>query len=418
MSVAPPPPKVISPEHVADPYPGLTILRDHYPVFYDEEIGSWLISRYEDVKPFLRAHGPGASMQELIGDYLSDATFFVAMDGTDHRRRRAILAPFFSRGGVEALEGRITDQARGLLEPIFERERKAVASGERLRGEMDFVTEFTAKFSINVMSEMLAFPEQDYGRTHDWFKAWGAAEGNISRDPEIFERALWAKEDFGGYIKPIIEERKGSDGDDLISWLCRAEIEGAPLPDEEIRSIVAVMVLGGGETTDHQLAWVMRELVRHPDVQSSLQADRALLDRVLAESMRHSSILQFSGRIPTEDVEVRGVTIERDTPVALMLGSSNHDPRRFKDPDVFDIYRDDLAVEKAFTGSADHLGFGSGAHFCIGSHISKAEMEIAINVFLDNVHDVRLADGFEPRVNTEVAIVRDLPSLKLSFALN
>src|SRR4051794_19750148 len=138
MSVSTPaPPDIMSPEHVIDPWPGLEVLRDHYPVHFDETLGVWLVSRYEDVRPL--GHLPiGDLAQELLGQYFSDAQAFVAMDGHDHRQRRALLAPVFSRSAVERFAEVVEEHAHALLDPIFERERKAIEAGERARAEMDF----------------------------------------------------------------------------------------------------------------------------------------------------------------------------------------------------------------------------------------------------------------------------------------
>jgi cytochrome P450 len=419
MTVSTPaPPNLLSPEHVLDPWPGLAVLREHYPVYWDEAIGTWLISRYDDIRPIIRRFGPGPAGQDGLGQFLADATAFFAMDGLDHRRRRALLAPFFARSGVESLHDRIERQALALLEPIFERERDALASGRRDRGEMDFVTEFTAKFSINVMTDILGLDVENYERIHAWFEAWIGAEGNISGDREIFERALWAKEDFGDYIGPIIAERRTRGGDDLISLLCHAELDGFSLPDEEIRSIAAIMILGGGETTDHQLGWLMHELIRHPDQQQAVTEERSLMDQALAEGMRYCSIIQYMGKRVPEDLKIADVTIGAGSHLALVFAAGNHDPRRWQNPDEFNIYRTDLDATKAFTGAAEHLGFGGGPHFCIGSHLSKAEMEIALNIFFDNARDVRFADGFEPRAQPDAVFARALPNLKLTFAMS
>jgi cytochrome P450 len=419
MSMAlsiPAPPDLLAPEHIEDPWPGLAVLRDHYPVHWDEIMEVWLISRYADIRPINRSTEPGPPFQELLGKYMADATLFTAMEGLDHRRRRALLAPVFARNGVEGFGGRIERQARALLEPVFERERQAVAAGERERGRMDFIGEFTAPFPINVITDLLGLPAIDKDRMQEWATAWLGVEGNIWRDPTKYERGLWAKETFGEYILPIIAERRTGDGDDLISQMCRAEIDGFTLPDEEIRSIAAVTVLGGGETTDHQLSWLMEALIRHPDQQRQLAEDRSLMDKALAEGMRYCSIVQYIPHM-ARDMEVDGRRIEAGAQLALVLAAGNHDPRRFDRPDEFDIHRDDLDAAKAFTGSADHLGFGAGAHFCIGSHLSKAEQAIGLNVFFDNARNVRFADGFEPHAKPDAPFVRALSSLEITFDL-
>ena len=415
MSVSSPaPPDLFSPEHFADPWPGFAILRDHHPVHFDEAISVWLISRYADIRPL--SHLPlGEPIFELLGQYLGDARGFLT-DGREHKRKRALLAPVFSRGGVERFTGRYEQHARALLDPIFERERKAVAAGEHSRAQMDFVKEFTNNFSANVMLQILDLPIPDASRMGDWFAAWIAAEGNIGRDPEIIARAQQAKEEFTAIILPVIQERRGGDGDDLVTRLCNAEADGYSLPDQEIQSMIAGMFLAGGETTDHQLGWVMLELARRPDVQQAMIEDRSLVTNVLAESMRYHAIVPFGSRPAPAGLEVGGVSIPEGALLAIMYGAGNHDPRRFENPDEFDIHRTDVEVKNAFNGAADHLGFGGGPHFCIGSHLTKAEMETAVNVFFDHARDVRV-EGPEPTASMESPYIRAVESLPITFDL-
>lgn len=413
----PPAPNLLSPEHVADPWPGLAILRDHYPVHFDETMECWLVSRYEDIRPINHISPPGEMVQEMSGKFFADATTFMAMDGPPHRKRRSLLAPFFARSGVEGFRETIERRAHTLLDPIFERERQAVASGERQRGEMDWVNEFTSLFAVEVMIDMMGLPFEDLERFKRWVRAWVAADLNIALDPEISARAQVVKDESGEYLLPLIAERRTSEANDFISFLCRAELEGAPVSDEEIRSMVALMMLGGGDTTAHQLSWLVHELVLHPDQQEAFTQDRDLMPRLLAEGMRHASIVAYVPAVPPRDVEVGGVTIEAGTMIALVVPAGNRDPRRFADPEEFNIFRDDLDPAKAFTGAADHLGFGGGPHFCIGSQLTKAEQEIALNVFFDNVRNVRFADGFEPAVDVDNPFIRSLPSLKITFDL-
>jgi pulcherriminic acid synthase len=411
----PAPPDLLSPEHIADPWPGMAVLRDHYPVHQDETLGLWLVSRYADIRP-LAPIPSGAHAQDFLGQYLADAVAFFGMDGADHRQRRALLAPVFARAGVESFSAQVEKHARALLEPIFERERAAIAAGERTRAEMDFVTEFTNSFSANVMIQILDLPITDASQMHEWFSAWIDCEGNVNNDQKIIDRALKAKKEFTELIQPIIKERRTGDGDDLVTRLCQAELDGLSLTDQEVQSFVATMFLAGGETTDHQLGWVMHELSIQPEVQQAMIDDPSLVTNVLAESMRYHSIIPFGQRVvPAGGVEVEGVKIEEGELIATMWASGNRDPRRFENPDEFDIYRSDLDMGKAFTGAAEHLSFGGGAHFCIGSHLTKAEMETALNVFFEHARDVRAADGFEAVANPESPFVRALANLPITF---
>jgi cytochrome P450 len=216
----------MSPEHMADPWPGLAILRDHRPVYFDETMGLWVVSRAEDMLPINRSFSAGDMPQQMSGKYFADATTFMAIDGSDHRKRRALLAPYFTRSGVEGFRETIERRARTLLDPIFERERQAVVSGDRRRGEMDWVAEFTAHYAVEVMIDMLDLTFEDFDRYQKWIAASIAADLNITLDPEIGARAQRAKEDSGEYLLPIIAERRTGDGQDFISYLCRAELDG------------------------------------------------------------------------------------------------------------------------------------------------------------------------------------------------
>jgi cytochrome P450 len=416
MSVSmPAPPELFSPEHTVDPWPGLAILRDHYPVHFDEALGVWLISQYADVREL--GHLPlGDVVYELLGQYLADARMTFT-DGAEHRRRRALLAPVFARGGVESFSEQVEKHARALLEPVFDRERQAVKAGERTRGEMDFVTEFTNSFSANVMIQILDLPIPDASRMKEWFDAWINAEGNIGGDSEIIARAQRAKEEFGALIEPVIQERRTGTGDDLVTQLCHAELDGFSLSDEEIKGFIAMMFLAGGETTDHQLGWVMHELILQPEVQRAVIEDRGLVTNVLAESMRYHAIVPFGSRPAPAGLEVQGVSIEEGAQLAIMFAAANHDPRRFENPDEFDIYRADVDVNKAFNGAAEHLGFGSGPHFCIGSHLTKAEMATALDVFFEHARDIRFAEDLVPTADPEQPYIRQLANLKMTFEL-
>ena len=419
MSVTKPElPNPLSPEHLADPFPGYRTLRDHFPIVWHEPTQSWMLSRYEHVRPMLRDNTNWSTehMQEQLGACLGDAPTLTAMDGRAHTAQRSLVSPFLHSAGLEGFRSAISDRARALLDPIFERERGAVASGERERGELDLVGEFSALYPVDVVAAMMDLPDTDYGDLQRWYNAFIQFVGNIAQDPELVERGLTAKQEFGDYILPLIADRRAQgDGEDLISQLCRSEVGGRVMTDEEIRTFLALVVLAGGETTDHQIAALLHALAEHPDQLQELQEDRSLMDATLAEGMRYCSIVQFIQRTAREDVEVDGHEFPAGTKVTLMLAAANHDPRRFEDADEFSIHRTDNSVSRAFTGSSDHVGFGGGRHQCVGSHLSQAESEIALTMLLDNATDIRLADGWEPSY-AFLPFIRSLLDLRLTYS--
>ncbi|MHB8692204.1 MAG: cytochrome P450 [Solirubrobacteraceae bacterium] len=414
---APDVPNPVAPDHVVNPWPGLTALRDTYPIVWHELTQSWLVSRYEHVRPILRdvKRFGTPHMAQLLNLYLGDAPTFTEMEGSEHTHRRGLVAPFFAANGVARFTEVIERQARAGLEPLFERERQAIAGGLRARGEIDFVTEFSSQYPVDVVGDMMALPDRDYGKLQRIYNAFINAVGNIAGDPVIHETGLRAKDEFRDYILPLIAERRSGEGDDLISLLCSSELDGRSMTDEEIRSFLALIVLAGGETTDHQLGFLIAALAQFPEQQQALREDRSLMERALAEGMRYCGTVQFIQRTALEDVELEGFSFAEGTRLTLLLAAANRDPRRFKEPDKFDIFREDLDMGKAFSGAAEHTGFGGGRHICLGSHLARSEMEIALGLLLDNTSSFRLVDGFVPSPKPDAVFVRALPSVKLSF---
>ena len=196
---------------------------------------------------------------------------------------------------------------------------------------------------------------------------------------------------------PIIRERRTSDGEDLISRLCRAEVDGHQMSDEEIKAFISLLLVAGGETTDKAIASMVRNLIDHPDQMRAVREDRGLVNNVIAETLRHSGPVHMIMRQTEEDIELHGTPIPKGATCIIMLASANRDDRKFKDPDQFDIFRDDLDVAKAFSGAANHVQFILGRHFCVGSLLAQTEMTIALNLILDHMHDLRYQEGFEPR---------------------
>lgn len=406
----------LSRAHLHDPWDDYRWLRDHAPIVWHAPTQSWLISRYEHIRPLLRDNQrlTHEYSQQQLGALLGEARIMTSMEGREHTARRALVSPFLYTGGLERFSATIEERAHALLEPVLGREADAVRRGARDRAALDLVREFSSVYPIDIMASMLALPTRDFGRFSEWYNAWIDTLANIAGDPEIFARGLRAKAEFGAFILPIIAARRASPGgEDLISLLCAAELDGERMDDEDIRTFLALMLLAGGETTDHQLAALTLALAEHPEQLAELEADRTLMDDAMAEGMRYCSIIRFIQREVREPFELDGQPIEAGVRVTLLLSSGNRDPRRFADPDRFDIHRTDNATTRAFTGNADHVGFGGGRHVCLGTQLSKREVEIAMNLLLDHATDLRVADDFRPEWGG--ILVRSLSSLPLTY---
>jgi pulcherriminic acid synthase len=195
---------------------------------------------------------------------------------------------------------------------------------------------------------------------------------------------------------PIIRERRHNLGEDLLSTLCAAEIDGTQMSDEDIKAFCSLLLAAGGETTDKAVASLFANLLQHPDQLAAVRRDRGLIPHALAETLRYTPPVHMIMRQPARDVTVSGGTIPAGSTVTCLIGAANRDGKRYADPDRFDIFRADLDTVNAFSAAANHLAFALGRHFCVGALLAKTEVEVGVGQLLDALPDVRLPDGFRP----------------------
>ena len=391
----PAPPDILSPAYARDPYEAYRILLEHYPVLFHEATNSWLVSRHADVFHLFKTKDVSSENYAWQLEPVHGRTI-IQMEGKEHTKHRSLLNPFFHGLGLEAFKPTIEASAHYLGDPLFERESAAVRNGEKERGSLDLVPEFTHQFPITVIEEMLALPKADHPDFERWYVSIMEFLTNLTGDPEPIERGLRTRQELAAYMLPLIAERRNGDGDDLLSRMCRAEIDGERLSDAEICGFVSLMLTAGGETTDRALANMFANLIAHPDQLHAVYADRSLIADAFAETLRYAPPVHMIMRQAVVDVELQGVTIPAGATITCMLGAANRDPRKFADPDRFDIFRTDNDTSRSFTAAADHVGFINGRHFCVGAMLARTEVEAAANLLLDHLQDLRFADGFVP----------------------
>jgi pulcherriminic acid synthase len=207
---------------------------------------------------------------------------------------------------------------------------------------------------------------------------------------------MQTRQEFAEYMLPIIRDRRVNPGDDLLSALCAAEIDGTQMNDEDIKAFCSLLLAAGGETTDKAMASLFANLLEHPDQLDAVRRDRGLIPRALAETLRYSPPVHMIMRQPSEDVTVSGGTIPAGSTVTALIGAANRDGNRYADPDEFNVFREDLNTVNAFSAAANHLSFALGRHFCVGALLAKTEVEVGASQLLDAMPDVRLRDGFKP----------------------
>lgn len=378
------PPDILSPEFARDPYSAYRLLRDEFPLVWHEAMQTYVISRYDDVQrafkdPVFTSENYAWQLEPVHGRTI------LQMEGREHSTHRALVAPAF-RG--KALQGHFG--------PTIRRNSRELIDAFRADGRVDLVDAYATRFPINVIVDMLGLPRTDHDLFHGWYTSIMGFLGNLAGDEAVMAEGLRTKAEFEAYMIPRIRERRENPGDDLLSTLCAAEIDGESMTDEEIKAFCSLLLTAGGETTDKAITSLMADLVAHPEQLAAVRQDRTLIPAAFAETLRWSPPVHMIMRQPSEDVELSGGVVEAGRTVTCLIGAANRDERRFDRPDTFDVLRADLDHSRAFSAAADHLAFCLGRHFCVGALLSLFEIEVGMNDLLDAMADIRFAGGEAP----------------------
>ena len=385
MTTIPQPPDILSPEFEADPYPAYAILREHYPLLHHKGTDSYLLSRYEDVERAFREPVFTSDNYDWQLEPVHGGRTLPQMSGREHSVRRALVAPAF--------RGR---QLRETFLPVIERNARELIDGFRDSTETDLVARFATRLPVNVIVDMLGLDRSDHDRFHGWYASVVGFLANLAQDPEVAAAGLRASQELTAYLRPIIQERRAAPGEDLLSSLCTAEVDGTRMNDRDITAFVSLLLAAGGETTDKAIAGIFRNLLAHPDQLAAVRADRSLVPVAFAETLRYTPPIQMIMRQPDADVTLSGGTVPAGATVTCLIGGANRDERRYARPETFDIFRTDLTAANAFSAAADHLAFALGRHFCVGALLARSEVEIGVNQLLDAFPDIAFAQGTAP----------------------
>lgn len=379
-------PDILSPEFAADPYPAYRQMRESAPLLWHEATQSYIVSRYEDVERVFKDKDAQFTTDNY--DWQIEPVHgktILQLSGREHAVRRALVAPAF--------------RGRDLQEkflPVIERNSRELIDAFRHSGSADLVTDYATRFPVNVIADMLGLDKADHARFHRWYTTVIAFLGNLSGDQEVAAAGDRTRVEFAEYMLPIIRERRENLGDDLLSVLCAAEVDGVRMSDEDIKAFCSLLLAAGGETTDKAIASIFANLLSHPDQLAAVRADHSLIPRAFAETLRFTPPVHMIMRQSATEVQLSGGTVPAGVTVTCLIGSANRDENRYREPDRFDIFREDLTATNAFSAAADHLAFALGRHFCVGALLAKAEVEIGVAQLLDAMPDLRFADGFDP----------------------
>ena len=400
-----------SPEFFRNPYPYYRILRDHYPVFHDKLHNCYWVTRYDDITEcYFDDEGfntiPKGSSSGVLGNTQLE------LSGVEHRRRRNLYGQHLVG---QSLTNRIPAIERLADEMIDDWDKLAAADSDLVQDNGDRRTielgqVFANEFPIRVVCEVLGFPKESQSQFYYWYNSMMTGLGGS----DTHKQGVEARQDLEDYIAGIVEERRveptylyDNDGNpvskDIISKLCETRVDSDFLSTEEITSNIALVVGGGGETTRGAILNMWALLLRHPDQFQAVVGDDANWDRAFHETLRHSSSIGGQPRHNTFDVEMHGVKVPAGSLMQMVDFSANHDDRIFKDPEQFNIFRDDLYSGKLLRsgyrkeGRCSHMAFGVGPHLCPGAWISHQEAVVGSRILLQRMKNPRIVEEKMPK---------------------
>jgi cytochrome P450 len=317
---------------------------------------------------FAAAWRPGAEAQGITAGRLWHriTNLILSIDGERHHRQRRLVAKAFTPRAAARRQQLIVEIITELLDAHVP------------AGRCDVVCDVAEQFPIPVICALLGTPRHDWQlfsdlatdikKIFDW---------NLAADEASILNAWQALDD---YLEDMIARRRHTLTDDLISELIRAEDDGLKLDHDELLALVVALLGAGTDTTRHQLAAAVDLLCDHPDQWALLGEQPELVSHAVEEAMRYRPIGFALPRIATEDVELAGVRIPAGTIVLANTAAANRDPAAFSDPDRFDITREN---------TVGTMSFGSGAHYCLGSHLARLELAQALTVMARRMPNLR-----------------------------
>lgn len=365
--------------HESVPHEMFTVLRREAPVFFHPEEdggpGHWVISKYDDLKSISRqpllfsSWKGGTNIRDMDEAQLGRVrALMLNMDPPQHRKFRNIVNKAFTPRMVNALVPSVKRLAREIVDRVAE------------KGECDFVTEVASIMPMAVICEMMGVPEEDRPRIND------LANMLIGFDDPEYQNSIADAEkaalEMFMYGAKLAEKARRTPGDDLATALLNAEVDGERLTDLEYHSFFMLLAIAGNETTRTVTTNGMLALIENPDQRRRVVENPALVESAVEEILRFTPAVHHFRRTATADTEIRGQKIREGEKVTIWYCSANRDEDVFRDPQAFDVARD----------PNDHLAFGIGEHFCLGSNLARMELNLIFDELLRRIgRDMELA---------------------------
>lgn len=377
---------ILSPEAIRDPSRYFSRLReDGFPVFWDARYKSWIITSHaaitdaikdprfssDRIAPFIESKLAGPDVDPAIRlafDVLRN--WMVFQDDPPHARLRRLVSKAFTPRSIANIEAAIVAMSTELA---------AALPGN---GRFDLIAEFTYPLPVFVIAEMLGVPEENRAKFKDWAEEIAPVVSGGLDDPSRYDRAGAAMAELVAFFGELLEHYTQHPADNLLTALVRArEGEDDALTDLEVLAFCTLLMFAGHETTANLIASSVLALLQYPDQLELLRAGKVPIAGAVEEFLRWDGPGKAITRVLAEDMELEGHHLRAGQRVFLVLAAANRDPAVFEAPDELRLDRD----------AGRHLGFGGGAHFCLGAALARLETRVALPILLEALPDVRLS---------------------------
>jgi cytochrome P450 len=350
----------------ANPYPIYARLREEAPIYYNARYDFWALSRHADVEQALSNWETFSNCRsdilELVkSDFDMPKGVMMFEDPPIHTMLRGLMSRVFTPRRMADIEDQIRRFCVSCLDPL-------VGSDG-----FDIIAELASMMPMRVIGMLLGIPESEQISVRD------ANDASLRTKPGAPMKVVQADKIADGSIyADYVEWRSNHPSDDLMTALLNVEFTDEhgvtrKLTRKEVLHYAQVVAGAGNETTGRLIGWLAKVLAEHPDQRQQVAEDRTLLNRVIDETLRFEPTGPHVARYIARDFECYGVTVPAGSAMLLLFGAANRDPRRYADPDTFDIHRDNIS----------HLTFGKGLHYCLGANLARLEGRVALDELLN-----------------------------------
>jgi cytochrome P450 len=371
----------------ADPYPLYARLRTEAPVAWCEDPGFWAVSRMADVLAVATdtatfCSSQGVLLMEIGTTYDSPPTM-MHTDPPEHTAYRALVSPPLRKRVVEQMQTAVRDRAVALVD--------ALPFGQ----PVDVVRELAVPYPLQVISDLLGLTDVSLDQLFEWSEA--VIPGATDFTPE---QAIEVSTEMTLYLMEQANRRREAPGDDLISTVALAELDGRRLDDAEVAMFLIQLLVAGNETTRNMVSGGLVAFAQHPEQWARLVADEALVPTAVEELLRWTSPVSSFMRTATVDASVGGVDIAAGDHLLLLYGAADRDEATFgPTADQLDVGR----------SPNHHVAFGFGAHFCLGAALARLEAQLLLSLLRERVSSFEVAGEIVPSPSNVIAGVKAAP---------